>query len=160
MEFTQEQAVTWTKEEASTWRLQASEEQSAGRLAAAEYATEQAAKFDAIAAMLEADVEVRRTLKRVHDVTLTLVSYHDDCDDCAARSEWEEEPHDEVCRAHGTEGSAVVRALMAARDILGPCVCGHAHQDHESVDSTRCSKCGCDAFIVPEPATCKVRGEA
>ena len=104
---------------------------------------------DAIAEVLKSDLEVRRTLKRVHDVTLTLVSCHEDCDDCFAQTE-SHESDEEVCRAHGVEGSAVVRALMAARDILGPCVCGHQHQQHESVDSTRCKKCGCDSFIIPE----------
>lgn len=111
--------------------------------------TERATCCEAIAKMLKADVEVRRTLKHVHDVTLTLVSGHDDCDDCFARTD-SPESDGEVCRAHGTEGIAVVGALMEARDLLGPCVCGHSHQQHEGVDSTRCKVCACDAFFVPE----------
>jgi len=92
------------------------------------------------------------TMIRVHDAALTLVSQHEDCDDCAARADWTEEPHDEVCRAHGAEGSALVHALMEMRDLFGPCSCGHAHKDHRSVDFTSCCECECAAFAL--------RGEA
>ncbi len=151
MEFTREQAVAWAKEEAQTWRLQASEDQSAGRLTGAAYATKQAARFDAIAAMLEAD---KRAMREAWNAWGHLLSVGDPADNCGECGTLSEANYAATCLIHGPAGGALWLAMRQLAERIDVCQCGHRVDEHESEDSTHCRVDGCSCRVM------KLRGEA
>lgn len=80
-------------------------------------------------------------LRELREAALDVFGNPEDCDDCS-------ELGDTPCRIHGVNpvSQRLYKAVEAAEDILGPCVCGHARDQHQSEDARACHKCECRNF--------------
>lgn len=90
---------------------------------------------------------LREALRMLQSAVLDATDDAENCEECGIVAD-STDTDETACAIHRSQ--PIWRALLAAWEVLGPCVCGHPRSQHREEDSAACLTCACEWFKLPD----------
>ena len=90
---------------------------------------------------------LREALRMLQIAVLGATDDVENCEECGIVAD-STDTDETACAIHRSQ--PIWRALLAAWEALGPCVCGHPRSQHREEDSAACLTCACEWFKLPD----------
>lgn len=90
---------------------------------------------------------LREALRMLQIAVLDATDDAENCEECGIVAD-STDTDETACAIHRSQ--PIWQALLAAWEVLGPCVCGHPRSQHREEDSAACLMCACEWFKLPD----------